>query len=81
MMNAKELREITNNSRKDENFSEYIEKIVYPHMLDRAKSGYCNATFRIIGSTPNLGLIKKEIEANGYDINFNPSLGTYTITW
>lgn len=80
-MTAKELRKIANDSKKDEAFSEYMEKIVYPHMLDRAKSGCYDATFRIIDSTPNLGLIKKELETSGYDVNFNPSLGTYTITW
>lgn len=80
-MTAKELREITNNSRKDKIFSEYMEKTVYPHMLDRAKSGYYAATFRITNSTPNIGLIKRELEANGYGVNVDTAISAYTITW
>lgn len=80
-MTAKELREITNNSRKDKIFSEYMEKTVYPHMLDRAKSGYYAASFRIINSTPSISLIKKELEANGYKVNVDPAISSYTIAW
>ena len=67
MMNANEIREITQN-KQNKVAIEYIEQIVEPHIKVRAEYGYHDANFFFPKEPVEFEEVKTILENNGFDV-------------
>lgn len=67
MMNAKEIREITQN-KQSKIAIEYIDQVIEPHIKVRAEYGYSEANFFYPSEPIDIEEVIAILEDNGYEI-------------